>query len=333
MRHAERQRGPTIDTPSARAHLRVLVVGVGVIGTVYGAQLAAAGHAVAVLARGTRADEVAREGLLIRDATDGTVLSAAVTPVRDVSGGVYDLVLVAVRGEQLGTACDALRALAGHPTLLFFGNNPAGHAAIPPTLPGTVRLGFPGIGGSLRAGTVHYVRIPQQPTALEAGANQTVDRVARALRSRGFAVQRVADMDGWLLYHAVFVASVAAALRRCGADPARLADDRATLTLLCRAVGEGFAALRRQRVGGLPRNLALLHRAPLRPFAVRYWARTMRSPLGERCFAAHARRAGPEMRALGDAVLARIGPAPGTRHLHRLLVPPVALRPGAGEPP
>lgn len=319
MRHAERPRGPTMDTPSARGPMRVLVVGAGVIGTVYGAQLAAAGHAVTVLARGTRADEVARDGLVIRDARDGTMLTSAVTSVRDVSSDVYDLVLVAVRGEQLGGTCNALRALSGRPTLLFFGNNPAGHAAIPLDLPGTARLGFPGIGGTLRAGVAHYLRIPQQPTALEAKASRTIDRLAGVLQSRGFAVQRVADMEGWLLYHAVFVASVAAALHRCGGDTARLADDRATLTLLCRAVSEGFAALRRRRVRGLPRNLALLHRAPLRPFAVWYWARTMRSPLGELCFAAHARHAGPEMRALGDAALARIGPAPGTRQLHQLL--------------
>jgi len=69
------------------------------------------------------------------------------------------------------------------------------------------------------------------------------------------------------------------------------------LTLMCRAVSEGFAALRRQCVAGLPRNLALLHRAVLRPLAIRYWARTLRSPLGELCFAAHARHAAAEMQA------------------------------------
>jgi len=319
MRYVERQRGSEMNTPPESGHLRVLVVGAGVIGTVYGAQLAAAGNAVSVLAHGIRADAVVRDGLVIQDALDGTRLSSDVTPVRDATGGVYDLVLIAVRGDQMGSACDAVRTLSGYPTLLFFGNNPAGHAAIPPDLPGTVHLGFPGIGGSLREGTVHYVRIPQQPTALEAGASQTLDRVAGALQARRFAIERVADMDGWLLYHAAFVASVAAALYRCGTDAARLAEERETLTLMCRAVGEGFAALRHQHAHGLPRNLALLHRAPLRPFAVRYWARTLRSPMGELCFAAHARHAEPEMRALGDAVIARVGQASGTQNLHRLL--------------
>jgi len=36
----------------------------------------------------------------------------------------------------------------------------------------------------------------------------------RTLRQPGFAVQRVTDMDGWLGYHAAFVACVAAALYR-----------------------------------------------------------------------------------------------------------------------
>ncbi len=44
-------------------------------------------------------------------------------------------------------------------------------------------------------------------------------------------------MDGWLAYHAAFVACITAALYRCGTDPARLAADRQTLTLMCQAIG------------------------------------------------------------------------------------------------
>ena len=50
----------------------------------------------------------------------------------------------------------------------------------------------------------------------------------------------------------------------------------------------------------------MLHSPLLRPVAVRYWARTMRSPMGELCFAAHARHAEAEMRALGHDVEAPI---------------------------
>jgi hypothetical protein len=125
-------------------------------------------------------------------------------------------------------------------------------------------------------------------------------------------------MDGWLAYH---VACVAAALYRCGTDPGRLAADRPTLRLMCAAVTEAFAALRPMGVTGLPRNLAVLHNPLLKAVAVRYWAHTMRSPMGELCFAAHARHAQAEMRTLGDQVTSRIGNAPSARHLRQLLKP------------
>jgi len=214
------------------------------------------------------------------------------------------------------------------PAVLFFGNNPGGRAAIPATVPGAVQLGFPGIGGVLRDGTADYARIRQQPTALSATSDPRLAELERALRQRGFAVQRVTDMDGWLAFHAAFVACVTAALYRCGSDPARLAADRRTLTLMCDAVTEAFRALRDSGVTGLPRNLATLHSPALKTLhspalksvAVRYWARTMRSPAGELLFAAHARHAQPEMRALAVQVTGRLGNSPATSRLSELLL-------------
>ena len=166
------------------------------------------------------------------------------------------------------------------PTVLFFGNNPGGRSKIPTGIPGEVRLGFPGVGGVMRNGVAEYVRIRQQPTALQAGSDASLAGLEGALRQRGFRLQRVADMDGWLVYHAAFVACVCAALYRCGTDATRLAADRPTLNLMCAAVTEAFAALRKTGITGLPRNLAVLHSPMLRPVAVRYWAKTMRSQAG-----------------------------------------------------
>ena len=102
---------------------------------------------------------------------------------------------------------------------------------------------------------------------------------------------------------------------RCGTDPARLAADRVTLILMCRAITEAFAALRSGGTRGAPRNLAVLHSPLLRPVAVRYWAATMRSPMGEWCFAAHCRHAETEMRALGRYVAARAPRSPAVAEL------------------
>src|ERR1700722_5845371 len=305
--------------------MKVLIVGAGVVGTVYGAHLAAAGNAVSVLRHGPRTDEVTAGGLCAWEVTGGGITEAEVAVAPDASGN-YDIVLAAVRRDQLASACAGLTGLAGEPAVLFLGNNPGGRAAIAAGLPGDVYLGFPGVGGVLTGGTAEYVRIRQQPTALPETSDPRLAALEADLAGRGFAVQRVADMDGWLVYHAAFVACICAALYRCETDPARLAADQATLTLMCRAVTEAFAALRASGTAGLPRNLAVLHSPLLRAVAVRYWARTMRSPMGELCFAAHARHAEAEMRALGDDVEARITGSPA---LAELLAPSSGM---AGAP-
>lgn len=306
--------------------MTALIVGAGVVGTVYGAHLAAAGNSVQVLSHGPRTDEVAAGGLRAREVTGPGLAEAETAVVPEASGGHYDLVLVAVRRDQLVSACARLTGLTGKPAIVFLGNNPAGRAGLPAGLPGHVYLGFPGIGGVLTGGTAAYVRIRQQPTALPETSDPRLAALESALTSRGFAVQRVADMDGWLVYHAAFVACICAALYRCGTDPVRLAADRVTLTLMCRAITEAFAALRASGTAGLPRNLAVLHSPLLRGVAVRYWARTMRSPMGELCFAAHARHAEAEMRALGRDVEARITGSPALAEL-------LASSPGAAGVP
>src|ERR1700685_2853164 len=97
--------------------MKVLVVGAGVVGTVYGAHLAAAGNAVSVLRHGPRTDEVAAGGLCAREVTGGGLAEAGAAVVPDASGD-YDIVLVAVRRDQLASACAGLTGLAGEPVPL-----------------------------------------------------------------------------------------------------------------------------------------------------------------------------------------------------------------------
>jgi 2-dehydropantoate 2-reductase len=299
--------------------VKILVVGAGVIGTVYGANLAAAGDTVSVLAHGARTDDVARNGLRARDASDGRSVTAAVQVAPDPAADTFDLVLVAVTRDQFSAACAPLTALVGAPTILLLGNS-TGRGVVPDAVRGRVCLGFPGVGGTLVNGSVEYVRIKPQPSALEAVHDPRLEELAAHLGERGFAVQRVDDMDGWLKYHAVLVACICAALYRCGSDAQRLGRDRRTLRLMCAAVTEGFTSLRLQRVDGLPRNLRVLHSRLLTPIAVTYWGRAMRAATGELWFGAHARHAVEEMRELGRDVLSRLSAhddAPSLRALLR----------------
>jgi 2-dehydropantoate 2-reductase len=299
--------------------VNVLLAGAGVIGTVFGAQLVTAGHTVDVCRHGARTAAIDLDGLRSHDTVTGTDHHVGVAVVADWPDRDYDLVLVCVWAEQIPHLLDDLRPLSGSPVLLVFGNNPPGHAVAAGTLRTQLHLGFPGVGGSFNGDTVDYMRIPQQPSTLETGGGWPVTEFERALTAGGFAVRRTDEMDGWLAYHAVFIGSVAAALERSGGDAAVLAENRPLLGLMCRSIEEGFEALDRRGVRGAPTNLRRLHRPALRPFAVRYWARTMRSPMGEQCFAAHARRARPEMRLLAHDAIEQVTGDAHVDHLRWLL--------------
>jgi 2-dehydropantoate 2-reductase len=299
--------------------LNILVMGAGVIGTVYGAHLGAANHRISVLAHGDRTAAIALRGLHVRDVTSGIDTHTPATVVTSPAEPDVDVVLLALRRDHLPGAAAALADVPPDALVLFMGNNPAGRSGVPGASGAQVALGFPGVGGTMRDDIVMYYKIARQPTAIEASDEPRLAAIADTLTSRGLAVQRIADMDGWLAYHAVFIAAISAALYRCATDPKRLADDRATLTLMCAAITEGFQALHAGHVRGRPRNLAVLHNQWLTPIAIRYWARVMRSPMGEFAFAAHARHVEPEMRRLAQDVIARLPSTNPDDAIHTLL--------------
>lgn len=87
------------------------------------AHLAATGNAVSVLSHPPRTVEIASGGLAARDVPGETRTEAEAAVVPDASGE-YDIVKVAIRPDQLTSACAKLAALAGRPAVVFFGNYP-----------------------------------------------------------------------------------------------------------------------------------------------------------------------------------------------------------------
>lgn len=283
--------------------MKILLIGAGVIGTAYAVNLAAACCKVYVLAHGIKSEEISKYGLRAIDLATGKNFQESVEVLNDPSNIDFDLVLISVRHEQLTSTFSILYILKGNPTLLFFGNNPNGRAALPDLIPKIVELGFPGIGGSIAEGVVKYIRISQQPTTLQTNASIATQNFIKALRSQGFEITSVSNMDGWLFYHTIFISCIAAALYQSNTNPLQLSKNRPLLKLMCTAITEGFSALKNKGITGLPGNLSLLHKPWLRQFAIFYWRRTFRSSMGELCFAAHARSAKMEMKDLANSAL------------------------------
>ncbi len=164
------------------ALLRVLVLGAGVIGSVYAAKLLQARHEVVVLARGQRLSDLQAHGLVLQDAESGDRIVLPVPVVSKVAvGDRYDLVLVPVRSEQVTSTLPTLVAMTDGSDVLFFGNTTGQQPELTAALGNRALFGFPAAGGVLDGPVVRYVLISQQKTMVGEPNGTTTLRV-RQLR-------------------------------------------------------------------------------------------------------------------------------------------------------
>ena len=280
--------------------MNILVFGAGVIGTVYASKLRQAGNSVTVLARGPRLDDIRRHGLILENVVDRRRSECRVEVTEGLSPrDRYDLILVAVRRDQLDASMASLAANSTAPTILFMLNNPLGTSRLVEAI-GKDRtvLGFPGVGGTKEGYVVRYAMISQQPTTIgEVDGRRTsrLQDLVNVFRAAQLATRVERHMDAWLKAHAFFVTAVCGAIYQAGGDCRRLSLDTATLELLVAAVSEGFAAVRATGLPVTPFSLKVMFTWLPRSFAVRYWRRFFSTSTAEYVFGAHARAAAGEM--------------------------------------
>jgi 2-dehydropantoate 2-reductase len=283
--------------------MNILVFGAGVIGTVYASKLRQADNSVTVLARGSRLDDIRRDGLILENVADRRRSECRVEVTEGLSpSDRYDLILVAVRRDQLDASMASLAANSTVPTILFMLNNPLGTSRLVEAIgKERVVLGFPGVGGTKEGHVVHYAMISQQPTTIgEVDGRRTsrLKELVNAFRAAQLPTRVERHMDAWLKAHAFFVTAVCGAIYQAGGDCRRLSLDTAALELLVAGVSEGFGAVRATGLPVTPFALKVLFTWLPRPFAVRYWRRFFASNTAEYVFGAHARAAAGEMLAV-----------------------------------
>jgi len=288
--------------------MRILVLGAGVIGSVYAGKLLQAGHEVVLLARGPRLVDLQTHGLILEDAQSGDRPVLPVPSVSEAADGRFDLVLVPVRAEQFVSTLPVLTEMTDGSDVLFFGNTASRQAELTAALGDRAVFGFPAAGGSLAGPVVRYVLISQQKTMLGEPDGTSSPRV-RLLRSvlidAGFPTLISAHIEDWLMAHAAFVVPIAFALYRVGVDPAKLAADPVSMRLMVLATRQAFTALRVSGNDEIPTNLRVLYGLPTR-VVTGYWRRVLNSPRGELWFGAHSRAAPEEMRNLADQLQAAL---------------------------
>jgi 2-dehydropantoate 2-reductase len=296
--------------------MKIVVLGAGVQGTLYGVRLARAGHDVALVARGLRARELRAQGAVIQHAITGRRDTVHLPVLEILSSDVHaDLCLVTVRREQLPAVLPDLARATGITRFVFMVNQANGSGFLMSAL-GRTRfvLAFPGAAGGVEDGIDHYIEVAEQPTAIEAVAQD----IAVIFRAAGFKVSLVPDMDAWLRRHAVFVTAIAGALYMEAGSAPRLSTDIATVRTFILGVREGWDALDKLNVAHAPLALHTIFRWVPLPFAAMYWSHLLGSPRGEYYFARHTRHAAKEMAALADDIRALVPdePMPRLRRLY-----------------
>src|SRR5215471_15728661 len=99
---------------------RIIVLGAGVQGTLYGVRLARTGHHVTLVARGRRAEDLLRLGAVIEHAATGRSERVHLPIVTQIDcASVADVCLVTVRREQLDGVLPSLQVAPGLARIVF----------------------------------------------------------------------------------------------------------------------------------------------------------------------------------------------------------------------
>lgn len=255
--------------------MKVLVVGAGVLGSLYAVRLHDAGHDVGLLARGSRLAALRSKGLLVAHG-DGPVRRVEL-PVVSEAQDRYELVIVAVRAQDMEAALAGLRTLAAD--VLTLGNWGGSPQALELALGRDLLLGFPMAGGVMDNGVVRWTaptragRLAAMPVGESGwGSSVRAERIVDVFNSAGFPAQVQQDMPGWLRTHAILVAPLGLAVDRAG-GAAQLAADA---DVVRGVVDEIQGCLRGLEDAPVPRIMEVLKRTPTRTavFALRRFLRT-----------------------------------------------------------
>jgi 2-dehydropantoate 2-reductase len=189
------------------------------------------------------------------------------------------------------------------------GNNVSGFDEYLNSLPrDRVLFGFPGAGGGIKNGIVHYVdseepngkRMPVTIGEIGGGMRGRTKHIVTLFKSSGVPVDLVDDIDGWLKYHAAFILPICGALFMHEIDNNRLAEDKDGIRMFIRACKE---------CGNVLRKTGFKKRQPFK-FNLFYWMpewmliKMFRQLFGSRyaeiAITMHAGAAADEMRELAD---------------------------------
>lgn len=285
---------------------RVLVYGAGVLGCSIAHALCMAGKSeVSLLARGSWADGIERNGLRIRHVVQRRTTCDRVRVVRALAAGdAYDLIVVAIQVQQ---APDALAVLAASACdrLVFVGNDAdaAGLESRVAALAGRPKecaFGFFSVGGRREGGEVLAAHVKLALT-VGAATGELSRGFTELVEGLGISVNLQDHMDGWLKWHAACILPMAYLSYAHGCDLTRATGEEVGLYLdACAELGRLFGEK------GIPIRPVgddeYFYGGPKRLYMRIFYTVVFKTALGRLCITDHCEHAVDEMRSLADAL-------------------------------
>ncbi|HXZ10834.1 MAG TPA: 2-dehydropantoate 2-reductase N-terminal domain-containing protein [Candidatus Sulfotelmatobacter sp.] len=300
--------------------MKILVLGAGVIGSFNAARLKESGQDVRLLARGRRLEELREHGVVLEDSQTGWRTTTQILLVDRLGPeDEYDLVLVAVRCDQVSSALPMLAQNRCTPSVLFLGNHPGSIEEMARALGRErVLLGLGNAGGYREGHVVHFIwsrRLTVPFGELDNTPKPRTEAIAQMFRSAGLPARVVKNVDAYLWTHAAGLPAFAGALFMAGGAMKGLSQRTDLLKLLLRGYREALRALRANGVPLRPAATRLVEwiPMPILVFCARLFCKSKAAVVGgERPVNA----APQEMKQLADefrAILCRAGfPSPAS---------------------
>ena len=281
--------------------MRILIYGVGVIGSLYAALFAEAGYDTSIYARGKRLEFLKKNGLLYKKKQN--IKRAEITILGELTDNdIYDFILLTVRENQLYEALSELKNNKSD-TIVTMVNSLDSYKKWEDIV-GTGRIlpAFPGAGGCINDDGILDAsltpRIIQPTTFAEISGNkcERTKHFSKILNHARIPYQEVKDMHIWQLCHLAMVVPIADAYYEADC-PERAGMDWKIMKKTAERLKRNFIFLRKQEGKLSPWKMNFFRFLPL-PFLTIVLAITFESSFGDKFMYQHAVKAPDEMREL-----------------------------------
>jgi 2-dehydropantoate 2-reductase len=280
---------------------KILIIGAGVIGSIFAVKLYEAGCYVALFARSKRLEELTEKGLLYE--IDGKVKKANVRIISKLDNNErFDFIFLTVRYNQIEAALNQLRNNVNS-NIVTMVNNLNGYDKFEEIIgKGRIIPGFPGAGGSIENGILRYMLTPtiiQKTTIGETIGTRTtrIITLQNILKSAEIPTAISRNMDLWQKSHLALVTALANGIYFDGGDNYTTAENKEALTVISKQLKNNFGKIKAVGIKIEPFKLNIIRICPVSilNFVI---SRIFRTKFAEVCIASHAKNAKEEMKLL-----------------------------------